>query len=133
MRSQFVDYYRAALSVLERALAVAVMLAVAVAGIGSAQALSGMDWRASETLYEFIYRALLVVIGLELARMLVTHDLNAVLELLAFVIARKMLKPDLASEDIVLGVLGFVALLFARRFLPAAVPLSETKAISHES
>lgn len=133
MRSQFVDYYRAALSVLERALAVAVMLAVAVAGIGSAQALSGMDWRASETLYEFIYRALLVVIGLELARMLVTHDLNAVLELLAFVIARKMLKPDLASEDIVLGVLGFVALLFARRFLPSGVPLSETKAISHES
>lgn len=133
MRSRFVDYYRAALSVLERALAVAVMLAVALAGIGSAQALSGMDWRASETLYEFIYRALLVVIGLELARMLVTHDLNAVLELLAFVIARKMLKPDLASEDIVLGVLGFVALLFARRFLPAGVPLSETKAISHES
>jgi len=40
---------------------------------------------------------LLLVIGLELVRMLVTHSLSAVLELLAFVIARKMLKPDLSG------------------------------------
>jgi hypothetical protein len=53
---------------------------------------------------------LLLVIGLELVRTLVTHDLRAILELLALVVARKMLKPDLAVMDIFLSVLAFVAL-----------------------
>ena len=38
-----------------------------------------------ETFYELIGRILLLVIGVELIRTLVTHDLTAVLELLAFV------------------------------------------------
>jgi hypothetical protein len=41
--------------------------------------------------------------------------------LLAFVVARKMLKPDTDVLDILLSVLAFVALLAANRFLlPAA-------------
>jgi hypothetical protein len=68
-----------------------------------------MDWRLTETFYELIYRVLLLVIGVELVRTLVTHDLRAVLELLAFVVARKMLKPDLGVLDILLSVLAFVA------------------------
>jgi len=55
----------------------------------------------------------LLVIAIELVRTLVTHDLRAILELLAFVVARKMLKPDLNVIDIVLSVLAFVALLAA--------------------
>ena len=54
--------------------------------------------------------------AVELIRTLVTHDLGAVLELLAFVIARKLLKPDLTALDILLSVSAFVVLLFARRF-----------------
>jgi hypothetical protein len=46
------------------------------------------------------------VIAIELVRTLVTHDLRAILELLAFVVARKMLKPDLNVIDIVLSVSG---------------------------
>ena len=54
----------------------------------------------------------------------VTHDLMAVLELLAFVVARKMLKPELATVDIILGVAAFAGLLAARRFLlPPLTPL----------
>jgi hypothetical protein len=64
-----------------------------------------------------IYRVLLLVIGVELVRTLVTHELGAVLELLGFVVARRMLKPDLAVLDILLSVLAFVALLAANRFL----------------
>ena len=104
----------------ERLLALAELGGVVVYGIGSVQVIAGMDWRTTETFYELIYRVLLLGIGLELVRMLVVHDLMAVLELLAFVIARKMLKPDLAAVDIVLAVLAFVALLAARRFLFAA-------------
>jgi len=75
-----------------------------------------MDWRQTETFYELIYRVLLLVIGMELVRILVTHNLRAILELLAFVVARKMLKPDLLVLDIFFSVLAFVALLAANHF-----------------
>ena len=101
---------------LERGLACAILVGVLAFGFGSAIALAGMDWRDTATLYELIYRVLLLVIGVELIRTLVTHNLGAVLELLAFVIARKLLKPDLSAVDILLSVSAFAILLVARRF-----------------
>ena len=101
---------------LERGLACAILVGVIAFGFGSAIALAGMDWRDTATLYELIYRVLLLVIGVELIRTLVTHNLGAVLELLAFVIARKLLKPDLSAVDILLSVSAFAILLVARRF-----------------
>ena len=86
-------------------------------GLYSTQTMAAMDWRLTETFYDLIYRVLLLVIGVELVRTLVTHELSAILELLGFVVARKMLKPDLPVLDIVLSVLAFVALLAANRFL----------------
>jgi hypothetical protein len=79
--------------------------------------MAAMDWRLTETFYELIYRVLLLAIGVELVRTLVTHELGAILELLGFVVARKMLKPDLAVLDILLSAVAFVALLAANRFL----------------
>lgn len=102
---------------LEKILAVAVLVSVIIAALKGILFLAGLDWMAKETFYELIYRILLLVIGLELVRMLITHSLAAVLELLAFVIARKMLKPDLTSMDIILGVIAFVALLAGRKYL----------------
>ena len=89
--------------------------AVLVFGLGSTQTMAAMDWRMTETFYELIYRVLLLVIGVELVRTLVTHELRAILELLGFVVARKMLKPDLTVVDILLSVLAFVALIAANR------------------
>ncbi len=102
---------------LEKFLAIAVLVSVIVAALYGGIHLAGLDWTATETFYDLIYRMLLLVIGLELVRMLITHSLAAVLELLAFVIARKMLKPDLTSIDIILSVLAFVALLAGRKYL----------------
>lgn len=102
---------------LERALAVVVLAGVLVAMVLGARTIAGADWSAIETFYDLIYRVLLLVIGLELVRMLITHSLGAVLELLAFVIARKMLKPDLTAADIILSVLAFVILLAGRKHL----------------
>ena len=101
---------------LERGLACAIFVGVIAFGFGSAIALVGMDWRDTATFYELIYRVLLLVIGVELIRTLVTHNLGAVLELLAFVIARKLLKPDLSAVDILLSVSAFAILLVTRRF-----------------
>ena len=117
MKNRIVKPYRAAIFWLEKVLALAVLAGGLFAAVKGAIALAGMDWASKETFYELIYRALLIVIGLELVRMLITHSLAAVLELLAFVIARKMLKPDLTSMDIILSVLAFVALLGGRRYL----------------
>jgi hypothetical protein len=100
----------------ERILALGVFACVCAFAVGSARVIAGSDWTQTEAFYEVIYRALLLVIGLELVRMLVTHDLAAVLELLAFVIARKLLKPEVTAADIALSVAAFVGLLAARRF-----------------
>ena len=113
---------------LEWLLALAVIAAVVAYGIGSGQVLASMDWRTSETFYEMVYRVLLLAIGLELVRMLVVHDLIAVLELLAFVVARKMLKPELVALDILLAVVAFVALLAARRYFMLAAPSQRVRA-----
>ena len=63
-----------------------------------------------------------------LLRTLVTHDLMAILELIAFVVARKMLKPDLTSLDILVGAAAFALLLLVRRYLfPAPVSLPKAE------
>jgi len=109
--------YGTAVMWLERLLALAVLVGVVVAAVQSTLVLCRADWSSYDAFYELIYRTLLLVIGLELVRMLVTHSLLAVLELLAFVIARKMLKPDLSAIDLVLAVVSFVILLVGRRYL----------------
>ena len=101
----------------ERLLASSILIGIVAFALFSVAAMARMDWTANETFYELIYRVLLLVIGLELVRTLIMHDLMAILELLAFVVARKMLKPDLEVPEILLGVLAFVILLAARRYL----------------
>lgn len=101
---------------LEKIVAGVVVAGVLTYAFHSVSVLTAMDWSQTETFFELIYRVLAVIIGLELVRMLVSHSISAVLELLAFVIARKMLKPDLASLDVTLGVLAFVGLMAARHF-----------------
>ncbi len=110
---------------LERVLAIAIVAGIIAYGYASTVALLNMDWGESETYYELIYRVLLIVIGLELARTLITHDLGAILELLAFVVARKTLKPNVDAFDIFLCALAFVALLAARYYFLRPLPPRE--------
>jgi hypothetical protein len=117
MKDRITPQFGRLVKTLEVILALAVLVGVGAYAVGSTQVLIGADWTTSESFYELIYRVLLLVIGVELVRMLVVHDLLAVLELLAFVIARKMLKPDLVSVDILLVVTAFVALMWARRYI----------------
>ena len=108
--SRLSSYYKTVAVWIERLLALVILGGVLLFGLCSTQTMAAMDWRLTETFYELIYRVLLLVIGVELVRTLVTHDLRAILELLCFVVARKMLKPDLAFLDVLLSVLAFVAL-----------------------
>jgi len=101
---------------IERLLAAGIVAGTVAYGIASAIELVGMNWHDTATFYELIYRVLLMVIGIELVRTLLTHSLEAILELLAFVVARKTFKADVDAFDIFLCALAFVALLAARHF-----------------
>ena len=116
MRIRGSGYYRTVAVWIERLLALVILGGIVVFGLRSAQALARMDWRSTDTFYELIYRVLLLVIAVELVRTLVTHELRAILELLAFVVARKMLKPDVTVLDILFSVLAFVALIAANHY-----------------
>lgn len=88
-----------------------ILIGTVVYAVWSAVYLSHQDWALTETFYDLIYRVLLVVIGIELVRTLITHDLAAIVELVALVIARKLLKPELDALDILFLVLGLCLLL----------------------
>lgn len=110
---------------LEMVLVVLVLAGIVAFSMANLQVLTGFDWREVDTFYDFINRMLLVVIGLELIRMLVVHDLMAVLELLAFVIARKMLKPDVDALQLLFAVVAFTLLMVSRRVL--LMQINDTK------
>ncbi len=117
---------------LEKFVAFAVLVGVIAYAVHSIFALVVMDWSMTDTYHELINRVLAVIIGLELIRMLVSHSIAAVLELLAFVIARKMLKPDLDSIDVTAGVAAFVALMAARHFFTESQFLEQEHRHGHQ-
>ena len=132
MDERVIKWTRDLATAVERILALAVLAGSIYFAFHSTFALMELDWRSSDAYYELIYRILLIVIGVELIRTLVTHDLMAILELIAFVIARKMLKPDLTSLDILVAAVAFAVVLAARRFfLPALAPPREGQDLAH--
>lgn len=126
------DAWEKAITFMEKLVALAVIAGVLAYSVYSVAVMAGMDWSVTETYYELINRVLAIIIGLELVRMLVSHSIASVLELLAFVIARKMLKPDLDSIDIMAGVLAFVALMAARHFFTESGFLEEDERVKTE-
>lgn len=74
-------------------------------------------WRqASEydALYKIIQNILLVAIASELALLLLFHRTSAAIEVLIFVIARKMVTPGLSSFELLVGTAAFAALIVVR-------------------
>lgn len=101
----------------ERTLALAVVVAVLAFAVGAAREVAGGDWGDADSFARAIGSALLVGIGLELARLLVTHELVAVLELMAFALARKVLTPGLGAVEMLVIVVAFVVLVGTRRYI----------------
>jgi hypothetical protein len=116
---------------IEKILALVVIASVLAYTIASIPLFFNLPWSHPDTFYQFIYRILQITIGLELARMLVTHSFLAILELLAFVVARKMLEPEIGTTEIFLGVIAFVAILVAHRF--CIVPLKVHEEQKHSA
>jgi hypothetical protein len=76
-----------------------------------------MLWRqASEYdgLYQIIQSILLVAIAAELALLLLFHRTSAAIEVLIFVIARKMVTPGLSGFELLLGAVALGGLIVVR-------------------
>lgn len=72
----------------------------------------------SYTLLEtFLGHTLLLVVGLELAAMLLRRSTGSVIEVMLFVIARKVIVHTKTSLDLVVGVAAIAGLFAIRRFL----------------
>tara|TARA_B100000678_G_scaffold246662_1_gene219599 strand:- start:194 stop:463 length:270 start_codon:yes stop_codon:yes gene_type:complete len=62
-------------------------------------------------------RVLELAIGVELARLLLSYSLDTVIELLAFVIARKMVLLEDAFVELILGASALMVLFIAKAIL----------------
>lgn len=101
----------------ERIIALALLFAVICFFLATLKMAWGFDWGAMATLHEIGQRILLITIGLELVRTLISHELASLVNLLSFVIARRMLEPQTPFWEVPLGVAAFAALMATRRYL----------------
>lgn len=61
----------------------------------------------------FINVLLTAIIGVEVARVLLTHDLQGILEILGLVMARKVLQPEVTATEILIVVVAFLVLVYS--------------------
>jgi hypothetical protein len=101
----------------ERVIALALLVGVISFFLATVRFGLGLDWSSMATLHEMGQRVLLMTIGLELVRTLISHELSSLVNLLSFVIARRMLEPQTAFWEVPLGVAAFAALMATRRYL----------------
>lgn len=98
-------------------LAILILVAAAIATVGIVIRDFPLLWRqASEydALYQIIQNILLVAIAAELALLLLFHRTSAAIEVLIFVIARKMVTPGLSGLELLLGTAALAALIVVR-------------------
>ncbi len=80
----------------------------------TSQILQLIDYNGFQQFLSFV---LILIIALELAMMLITHDHNKVIEVMIYAIARKMLIYNTTAVELLLGVLTLVVLFAAEKFL----------------
>ena len=105
-----------AVAVLEFLLAAIVIAGTAWYVVGSLELLLATA-EPSAFFTVFIEVLLTAIIGVEIARVLVTHNLMGIVELLGFVMARKVLSPDVTAVDLFVVTLAFGILLYVRQWL----------------
>ncbi|HVF57164.1 MAG TPA: hypothetical protein VM934_13495 [Pyrinomonadaceae bacterium] len=98
-------------------LAAAVVAAYEVASSDFPKLFSPTD--EYDVLQKLIQKVLLIAIAAELGLLLLFHRTSSAVEVIIFVIARKIVSPEITSLDLLLSVAALVGLLVARfYFLP---------------
>lgn len=110
-------YLNQAVTILEFLLAAIVVIGTIWYLINGISELFNQSMGSKEFFFSFINLLLSVIIGIEVSRILVTHNLMAIIEILGFVMARKLLSPDTTALEILLVMGGFILLIGARWIL----------------
>ena len=104
-------------SYLEIACALVLIVAILIAFIPVPQNLYSLYLDNGFDLSDFMKKSFDLVIGIELLKMFCRHDLDSIVEVLLFSVARQMVIDHLAMKEAFIGCVS-VAILFAvRRFL----------------
>ncbi|MFZ1720460.1 MAG: hypothetical protein WAU28_03860 [Candidatus Moraniibacteriota bacterium] len=69
------------------------------------------DWSSMGTMYDFIATVLLILLGLEVARLILVHSIVVVMELMLLIIARKMLYPDISALEMIYCAIAFAIIV----------------------
>jgi Phosphate-starvation-inducible E family len=83
-----------------------------------------MEGEIMEKFQDFLAHALLYIIGLEVALMLIKHDMTLVIDIIIFAIARKMIILNVHMWEILVGILAIFILYYLKcyglscRFFP---------------
>jgi len=113
---RFIELLLAAIIVLAVVIGTANLVASSTQSMEELRKLFGYD-----EFQKFLSHLLLLIIALELAIMLVTHNLNIVVEVMIYAIARKMLIYNTAPLEMLLGAVTLVLLFALRVFLSAGL------------
>ena len=98
-------------------LAILILVAAAIATVEIVIRDFPQLWRQAneyDALHQIIQNILLVAIAGELALLLLFHRTSAAIEVLIFVIARKMVTPGLSGLELLLGTAALAALIVVR-------------------
>ncbi len=101
-------------------LAVVIVVAAAIAAVDILIRDFPQLWQRTgneyDVLHHVIQSILLVAIAAELGLLLLFHRAGAAIEVIIFVVARKMVTPDISGVELLLGTASLVALVAARRY-----------------
>lgn len=112
-REHFLRY----ISGIEKIVALVVILVTGVYALYGIPNLFVVDWTQSSTYFIVLEYILHIVIGIELARLLIDYSLETLVELLAFVFARKILLPGGTSLDLLLAVISIMLLFITHQYV----------------
>ena len=101
-------------------LAIVIVVAAAIATVDILIRDFPLLWRQSADEYAVLHRViqsiLLVAIAGELGLLLLFHRTSAAVEVIIFVVARKMVSPDISGFELLLGTASLVGLVIVRHY-----------------
>ncbi len=111
---------------LEKLLAFITVAGVIVFGLITLYQLTQISWLELSSYRFMLERILELAIGVELARLLLSYNLETVVELLAFVVARKVVLLENDFVSLLLGILALTILFAAKGVLTYVEGKQET-------
>ena len=101
-------------------LAIVIVIAAAIATVDILIRDFPQLWRQTGNEYDVLHRViqniLLVAIAGELGLLLLFHRAGAAIEVIIFVVARKMVTPDISGVELLLGTASLVGLVIVRHY-----------------